>query len=179
MMKTHDQQGGVLARKATGRRAWRPGALAIFLAGLLAGCGDSTPDPTTMTLTITTTKNLNPNSAGDPAPVVLRVYELKASSTFDGAEFSELFYDDRKTLGGDMLDRHEYEIAPAKSIDKAETISGDTKYVGFIAGYRDISKATWRAKVPIEAETDNPITVTVDALSMTAKIVESSWYDIF
>lgn len=154
-------------------------ATATVVALMSACSGSSTPDPTTAGLTIQATDKINPNAAGTASPVVVRIYELKATSTFDTAEFSQLFYDDQATLGGDMLDRREVEIAPGQTIERTDTLSSETRYLGFIAGYRDLSNATWRGKVPVQSETDNTILVTVDALSINSKVVESSWWNIF
>lgn len=176
--------------RPTGRRAvWVLHGLAryarLYLATVLAAvlvsaCSNSSvPDPTTAGLTIQATDTVNPNASGTASPVVLRVYELKTTSIFDTAEFSQLFYDDQATLGGDMLDRREIEIAPGQTIERTDTLSSETKYLGFIAGYRDLSNATWRSKVPVQSETDNIILVTVDALSINSKVVESSWWNIF
>jgi len=157
----------------------RMAAAGVLLAVLAACSGSSTPDPTTAGLTLQATAQVNPNAAGQPAPVVVRIYELKATSVFDSAEFSQLFYDDRATLGGDMLDRKEVEIAPGQTVERNDTLSSETRYLAFVAGYRDLSNATWRTKVAVESETDNTILVTIDALSINAKIVESAWWDIF
>lgn len=153
---------------------------AMAAVALMSACSSSSaPDPTTAGLTIQATDKINPNGAGTASPVVVRIYELKATSTFDTAEFSQLFYDDQATLGGDMLDRREVEIAPGQTIERTDTLSSETKYLGFIAGYRDLSNATWRGKVQVQSETDNTILVTIDALSINSKVVESSWWNIF
>lgn len=147
---------------------------------VLAACsGSSAPDPTSAGLTVQATARINPNSQGQPSPVVLRIYELKATSVFDTAEFSQLFYNDQATLGGDMLNRRELELAPGQTVERTDTLSSETRFLGFVAGYRDLSNATWRARVPVESETDNAILVTVDALSINSKIIESSWWNIF
>lgn len=160
-------------------RAVRVVAMFIVLLGTLAACGDSTPDPTTAVLTLRSTTQINPNASGQPAPVVVRIYELKATSIFDSAEFTELFYSDQATLGGDMLGRKEIEIAPGQQLDQTVTLSGETRFIGFVAGYRDLTNATWRGKIAIEPEEENSILITVDALSINAKIPEGSWWNIF
>lgn len=156
---------------------WLVAAAAIVLVS--ACSGNSTPDPTTASMTVQATDKINPNVGGTASPVVVRIYELKATSTFDTAEFTQLFYDDQATLGGDMLNRQEIEIAPGKTVERNSTVSSETKFLGFIAGYRDLSNATWRGKVPIKSETDNTVLVTVDALSINTKVVERSWWKIF
>lgn len=172
-------RGATSGFRGIGRYA-RLSAAALLAAVMLSACsGSSTPDPTTAGLTIQATDKINPNASGTASPVVVRIYELKATSTFDTAEFSQLFYNDQATLGGDMLDRREVEIAPGQTVERTDTLSSETRYLGFIAGYRDLSNATWRGKVPVQSETDNTILVTVDALSLNSKVIESSWWNIF
>ena len=75
----------------------RSAVLAAVL--VLTACGSSTPDPTTVSMTISASASINPNSSSEPSPVVLRIYQLKSDSAFKAAEFSEMFYNDRKVLG--------------------------------------------------------------------------------
>ena len=174
-----DQIKVVTRRARTGWSA-RLSVLSVAALVLLSACsGNSAPDPTSAGMTIQATDNINPNVAGTPSPVVVRIYELKSTSTFDTSEFSQLFYNDQATLGGDMLNRREVEIAPGQTVERTDTLSSETRYLGFIAGYRDLSNATWRGKIPIASETSNTVLVTVDALSINSKIVESSWWNIF
>ena len=89
-----------------------------------------------------------PNSASEPSPVVLRVYQLKSDSAFHTAEFADIFYDDRKVLGSDLLGRKEFDLKPGVQVAYNDTISHEARYIGVIAGFRDIKSATWRVIEP-------------------------------
>jgi len=158
-----------------------PGArwFALAVAILLSACGSSTPDPTTVAMTITATTSINPNSVSEPAPVVLRIYQLKSDSTFNAAEFSELFYSDRKVLGGDLLGQKEYNVKPGDKLVYDDTVSPETRYIGVVAGFRDIENATWRVIKPVTPEGDNELIVNVDSLAVSLKQPSSSWWQIF
>jgi type VI secretion system protein VasD len=138
-------------------RASRPAALSLasLLAALaLAGCGKSPivlarPTPATSPLTISVSADTNPDANGRPSPVVLRVYQLKADDAFVNAEFFPLFDDDMKVLGPSLVSRDEYVLAPAEHRSVEVAVSGDTKFLGAVAAFRDIRNAEWRVLVPV------------------------------
>ncbi len=108
---------------------------------------------------ISATEDANPDSNGRPSPVVVRVYQLKTDAAFTAAEFFPLFDDEQKVLGAELISRDEYVLAPAerRTIDVA--LSGETRYVGAIAAFRDIRNAEWRVLVPAPR---NGLTVAVE-----------------
>ncbi|MEQ8396010.1 type VI secretion system lipoprotein TssJ [Thalassobaculum sp.] len=153
---------------------------AVFAAVLvLVGCGSSTPDPTTVSMTIAATGSINPNSSSEPSPVVLRIYQLKSDSAFKAAEFSEIFYSDRKVLGGDLLGQKEFNVKPGGKLTYDDTVSPETRYIGIVAGFRDIDNATWRVIEAATPENQNAFTVSVDSLSVSLQRPSSSWWKIF
>lgn len=156
------------------------GRFAALLAILvLPACGSSTPDPTTVGATITATSSINPNSVAEPSPVVLRIYQLKSDSAFNAAEFSEIFYNDRKVLGGDLLGQKEYNVKPGDNLTYDDTVSPETRYIGLVAGFRDIENATWRAVTAVTPEDENQLIVNVDSLSVSLRKPASSWWQVF
>ena len=48
---------------------------------------------------------VNPNVEGEPSPIVVRIYELKSTTNFAQAQFFELFDNDAKRLGPDLVAR--------------------------------------------------------------------------
>ncbi len=152
---------------------------AITAALALAACGSSAPDPTTVAMSIAATGSINPNSVSEPSPVVLRVYQLKSDAAFKAAEFSELFYGDRKVLGGDLLGQKEFNVKPGDKIAYDDTVSPETRYIGVVAGFRDIENATWRAIEPATPEEANTLILNVDTLSVAFQRPSSSWWNIF
>ena len=124
------------------------------------------PDTVTR-LSLIATEYVNPNVAGVPSPVVLILYELAEPSGFDGAEFTQLFYNDQQTLGGEVLARQEFRIEPGKIITMNRVLDPKTTHLGFVAGYRKIERKRWRLMVDVEPQTtqDHVIVIGSHALS--------------
>jgi type VI secretion system protein VasD len=99
-------------------------------------------------MTISASANANPDANGRPSPVVVRVYQLRADTAFNGADFFALFDDDQKVLGPELISRDEFTLAPADSRTIDVAVSGQTRFVGAIAAFRDIRNSQWRTLVP-------------------------------
>jgi len=133
---------------------------AVCVATLIAiACASAPPKPARTRLTIAATADSNPDASGRPSPVVVRVYQLKADTGFNGAEFFDLFDDEMKVLGGDLIGRTEYTLAPSERRTMEIDVSADAHFVGVIAAYRDIRNAQWRTIVAAPLKKDD---VTVD-----------------
>ncbi|MCB1915710.1 MAG: type VI secretion system lipoprotein TssJ [Rhodocyclaceae bacterium] len=138
-------------------------ALAVLLA---VGCS-STPDPTVVAATFQAEENLNPDSSGRPSPLVVRVYELKALSTFKDADFFSLWDNDQQTLAGDLNTREEMVLRPGDTHSIQRTTQPDTRFIGVVAAYRDLERAVWRASVPVVAHKTLPLSIKLDDRSVT------------
>lgn len=99
-------------------------------------------------LVMSATADANPDSTGRPSPIVVRVYQLRTDATFTTAEFFPLFDEEQKTLGPELISRDEFILAPGerRTIDVA--LSGETRYVGAVAAFRDIRNSSWRMLLP-------------------------------
>ncbi len=125
-------------------------ALAVFVAGglsLLAACAGSSPG--SVDLTITAAKDINPDPAGRPSPVVLRIYQLAGGTQFQAADFFQLFEKETPTLGPDLVGREEVTIAPGATRTLSIALKPNAQAIGIAASFRDIDKATWRAVVEV------------------------------
>jgi type VI secretion system protein VasD len=152
----------------------RPHRLTLVHAALLvclaAACGKKAPEvaPPSLTIaaaadarvkspmTIAASSDTNPDGTGRPSPVVVRVYQLRTDAAFANADFFALFDDDQKVLGQELISRDEFVLAPSEQRVIDVTVSGDTRFVGAIAAFRDIRNAQWRtavAAVPQKAMT--------------------------
>ena len=125
---------------------------AVILA--TAACASSPPKPARTRLTIAATADTNPDASGRPSPVVVRVYQLKADTAFTGADFFDLYDDEMKVLGAELIGRNEYVVAPAERRTLELDVSADARFVGIIAAYRDIRNAQWRtvAQAPLQRD---------------------------
>ena len=119
-------------------------------------------------MTIGASADANPDSTGRPSPVVVRVYQLRADAAFSGADFFALFDDEQKVLGPELISRDEYVLAPAESRTIDVTVSGQTRFVGAVAAFRDIRNSQWRMVVPAPRK---GLTVSVEGTKLVLSAV--------
>lgn len=115
------------------------GLLLPVVAGCMLGF------PTRIEADIAAAKNLNPDYRGRASPLVVRIYHLKSELAFNNASFFALYDDDEAELGGDLLDKEEIELRPGQELTYNRELGPETRFVGILAGYRDIENASWRA----------------------------------
>ena len=86
----------------------------------------------------------------------MRFYELKSLKAFESASFFDIYEDAEAVLGADMLNWGEVELVPGDSDQVRVELHQDTRYVGFVAAYRSIEEASWRAsKGIVPSQTNN------------------------
>ena len=105
--------------------------------------------------------NANPGPDGKPRPVVVRLYELKSSGAFSGADFFSLYEKETQTLGPELVTRDEVFLTPGQSRRLQSNLDAKVRYLGVLGAFRDIDNATWRASAPITAGEDNDLRVAV------------------
>lgn len=121
-------------------------------------------------MTIAATAEINPDASGRPSPVVVRVYQLRTAEAFNAAEFFALFDDEQKVLGQELISRDEFMLTPMEKRTIDVSLTGETRFVGVIAAFRDIRNAQWRT---VAAAPRGGFTVTIErarvALTPAAK----------
>lgn len=123
-------------------------ALAAMLAALLtlAGCATSSSQrPVQVRAQLSSAADINPDASKRASPLVVRVYELRNDAAFNGADFFALYEREKQTLGDSLIAREEYVLQPGAKRELRLSIARDTRFLGVIAAYRDISAARWRA----------------------------------
>ena len=132
----------------------------IVVAALVAvGCAKAPPGPPPLTIaaapgasrapmTMAASADVNPDPSGRPSPIVVRVYQLRTDTAFSNAEFFALFDDEQKVLGQELISRDEFMLAPAEKRTLDVALSGETRFVGVVAAFRDIRNAQWRGVLP-------------------------------
>src|SRR5258708_35444995 len=126
-------------------------AFAFFLGtglSLITACSGS-PPPGTVDLTISAADDINPDAAGRPSPVVLRIYQLAAGTQFQAADFFQLFDKETPTLGPDLAAREEVTVAPGSTRKITIPLKPNAQTIGIAASFRDIDRASWRAAVDV------------------------------
>ena len=110
------------------------------------------PPATQVEIQVITDKNLNPDQAGRPSPVVLRLYELKALKSFTDADYFAIIESESKTLGADLVAYHE--VVPPPSPQQTRKVQlpplkAETRYLGVVAEFRDVNSGRWRAATAV------------------------------
>ncbi len=138
----------------------------------LAACAGGPPPPTVVELTMAAAPNANPipnadGSPGAPAPVVVRVYQLKSPAAFEDADFFQLSQDAGGALGDDLLGSDEYFITPNASQTVVSELNPDARFIGVAAAFYQIDTAQWRATLPIPPNETTAVTANIGETSVT------------
>ncbi len=120
----------------------------------------------TLAINIAASAGINPNANNRPSPVVVRLYELKASAQFEAADFLSLFDKDQATLGADIVTRDEFVFAPGEKKAISKPLTADTKFIGVVAAFRDLERARWRAVAAVLPNKNNVIAINLDGISV-------------
>lgn len=143
-------------------------AVAVVLCALGACAG--APKPTQISGVIETSAKVNPSVTKRPSPLLVRVYELKSATGFNSADFMSLYQRDQAELAADMLGREEFMLAPGESKSFAKTLAPETRFLGVIAAFRDLERASWRSVVAIQPGKKQQIVIRADELSVAATV---------
>ena len=140
----------------------------LFLTALmllLAACS-STPKPTIVSTTLDATAGVNPDSKGRASPIVVRLFELRATSGFDSADFFSLWDRVRDAMGTDLVTRDEFQLRPGEQKKLERTLQPDTRFIGVVAAFRDLERSTWRSTVAVVPQKKQPVTIKIDTRSI-------------
>ena len=141
-------------------------ATGLLIAAVLTGCASG---PAVLNANLVVGAQVNPDARKRASPVVVRVYELKATTQFESADFVSLFEKDQATLGADMLSREEMVLSPGESKALNKNLSPDTKFIGVMAAFREIERARWRVVVPVVGGKKNAVSIDLSDITVQAK----------
>jgi type VI secretion system protein VasD len=132
------------------------GALLLLLTGCSAKpppppAPPPPPKPATLSLAITCGADQNPDAAGQPEPLAMRLYLLTDQAKFEHADFFALTEREHATLGDDVVASEELLMRPGEMRSIERTPKPGVQALGVAALFRDIDHATWRAIQPIAA----------------------------
>lgn len=128
------------------------------------------PKPGTLSINIIASSALNPDARRRPSPVVVRLYELKASALFEASDFVSLYDKDQSVLGADIVSRDEFVFQPGeiKAINKP--LAADTKFIGVVAAFRELERARWRALVAVQPNKSNLVAISLDGIAVQTAV---------
>ena len=144
----------------------------MLAAWLVVGCGSppKPPPPAKIAGTIQAAPDLNPSVSARPSPLRMRVYELKSATAFNQADFMALYQSDQAALGADLAAREEFILQPGESRPWVKTLAAETRFIGIVALYRDLERATWRTVVPVQPGREYKMAIRADALALSASV---------
>lgn len=141
---------------------------ALLPLALLAGCAPPPPPPPTIVqLTLAAAPDVNPDAAGRPAPVTVKVYQLGATGAFERLDFFQLYGKEQAALGADLAGEDQATLAPGQSQVLTVLLKPNATAIGVLAAYRDIDHARWRADTTPPANKTTKLTATVGRLAVT------------
>ena len=119
-----------------------PGAL------LIEGCGGP-PPPAVVDVTIRANSDINPNPAGTPVSVAVRLYSLNARGKFEAADVYSLMQREAQTLGTESAGSEEVVVRPGETRRVTLNPKPGVRFIGVAVLFRDIDRAQWRMVAPI------------------------------
>lgn len=151
------------------RRRWLLSASGAAAVVALPGCSMFSRGPAMLSTTVVATAQVNPDARRRPSPVMVRVFELKATTLFEQADFVSLFEKDQATLAAELVSREEFVLRPGESKPINKPLAADTKFIGVMAAFRELERARWRAVVPVVPGKKNVVEVSLDGIVIQAK----------
>ncbi|MBC3949939.1 MULTISPECIES: type VI secretion system lipoprotein TssJ [Pseudomonas] len=137
---------------------FRSAVAALFIMLLTSCAKDAAPpadatqranDANALTLNFQAIAGLNPGASGQPAPVRVRIFELKNTANFTRADYFGLVERAPATLGPDLIDQDEVLLQPGEQLSIKRSLDPATRHVGLVVGYREIDQAQWRAVLDV------------------------------
>ena len=107
---------------------------------------------TDVRLSIDARADINPDHSNEPAPVVLRFYELTAEQAFADADFVRLYERDSAVLGDTLVRRRQLPgVVPGEIRDHELVLEANTRYVGIMAEFYQYQRAAYKVVIPVTA----------------------------
>ncbi|MDR1462981.1 MAG: type VI secretion system lipoprotein TssJ [Azoarcus sp.] len=127
--------------------------LCILTGALLSGCGlfgtlkldEREKLPLPLEISLGAAERVNPNVEGRPSPIVVRTFELSNDTRFLAADYFELMGQDGAPLGDELLVSEEFILLPGEVRMVRKRAEANSKFLGIVAGYRDLNGSVWRA----------------------------------
>lgn len=119
----------------------------LLLAASLSACA-SKAEPqekiVELDIMIEADARVNADAQGRPAPIQVRIFELKSRSVFEEADFFSLQGKPRQVLGDDLAGSDDLVLRPGDVKRIQRRADPKAVAIGVIAGYRDLGRSVWR-----------------------------------
>lgn len=151
-------------------------SILIVVLMMISACGlfgkdepPPVPEPTRIVLEFESAGDINPNIAGRPSPLVVRIYQLTSYSEFEDADFNSLFENDSEVLGSDLVDKQEIYLKPSEKRTVFFETSDTIRTVGVMAAFRYYHQGQWKAAAAVQKNKTNVIYVSIKGTNVQMK----------
>ncbi|NNE62593.1 MAG: type VI secretion system lipoprotein TssJ [Gammaproteobacteria bacterium] len=95
----------------------------------------------------------NPDELGIGSPLFVRMYELKNAKMMQKADFIDLYEQDEKTIGADLVgDVHRLKrFKPGEDRVEKFVLGGETKYIALYAEFLQFKDSKFKLVIPVVA----------------------------
>ncbi|MBL1276980.1 MAG: type VI secretion system lipoprotein TssJ [Ectothiorhodospiraceae bacterium] len=94
--------------------------------------------------------DINPDDNQTPSPLILRMYQLKAPTAFNKANFIDIYEKDTEILGSELVSRKKLKrIKPGENHETRFVLDPETKFVGIYAEFLKYKDADFKLIIPI------------------------------
>ncbi|MFM0501036.1 type VI secretion system lipoprotein TssJ [Paraburkholderia caffeinilytica] len=126
------------------RTRWRA-LLALMPTIVLASCASTqkTAD-LSCDIYLYVSSSVNPDSRGQPSPILVGVYALKSTGGFEASGFTALQDHARTTLGDDLVSVEQMILLPGERKLVQKPCDPAVRQFGVVAGYRELDTSVWK-----------------------------------
>lgn len=94
--------------------------------------------------------DINPDDSNTPAPLFVRMYELKSTKMFNKANFIDIFERDKEVLGADMIAKQKLKrLKPGEDRKNDFVLNKKTRFVALYAEFLQYKDAEYKVIIPI------------------------------
>ena len=118
-------------------------------------------------MNVTAKADMNPDDSDLASPLVIRLYELKDKKKFEEIEFYDIYANDLKILGKNMIDKHRLKhFVPDTKRKKMFVLNKKTKFIGIFAEFSQYKNSQFRAVVEIDPHFDRKIDIVISGTNL-------------
>lgn len=105
---------------------------------------------TDLTISFDVESDINPDENKVPSPLFVRMYELKSSKLFKKANFIDIYENDKKVLGADLIAVQKLRrLKPGESRENNFVLDEKTRFVGLYAEFLNYKNAKYKIIIPV------------------------------
>lgn len=158
----------------------RRGFILLCTILMLSGCGlfgkkekppppPPPPEPTRVIIEFEATGDINPNSEGRASPLYLRIYQLKAYTVFEKADFFSLYDKDDQMLARDLVAKEEILLKPNEKRTVFYEVADDTGAIGLLGLFMDYENTRWKAVAGVQPNKTTVIHIYVSKAGLAVR----------